>query len=265
MVPLDSTIMTEMSMISIFVGRTCKMCKSFAANSSICFIVFAISLLCWRNIQIAVSSNVAKDVEHKMLTDIRKSFKIDGIKSACRNSVGGTQLISDDRGYVCSRHNLDPTSSCCLPLITMHKSTQDDSSLSKEHNKNPSSTSVKGNQHIVLSRQFECSSCIIPDGCCHQYEYCISCCLKPENLQKHLNLYLSIPVLQQKVSTSSAIHRDRPDYFDYCKHVCRTNSLSVQTENTYRGFHNHCYSQKKSTLERIPANSDWTGYFRPKK
>ena len=232
-----------MSGISSIVDHLSTMRKSFIANISICFIVFAVSLLCWRNIQTAVSSNVARDVEHKALNDIRKSFKKDGVESRCRNSVGGTHLISDDKGYVCSRHNLDPISSCCLPLQTVDE----------------------GYLDVLLSEQFECSSCIVTDGCCHIYEYCISCCLKPENLQKHLNLYLSIPLLQQKDSISSTIRRNPLDYFDYCKHVCRTNSLSVQTENTYRGFHNHCYSQKESTLERIPVNSDWTGYFRLKK
>lgn len=76
---------------------------------------------------------------------------VDGLME-CRNSIQGRALIVDDEGFVCPRSNL-MKNGCC--------------------------------QNTKKSKQYSCKSCN-DDGCCGQYEYCVSCCLKPEKVCFHL-------------------------------------------------------------------------------
>ncbi|KAL4440719.1 hypothetical protein ABPG77_000428 [Micractinium sp. CCAP 211/92] len=64
----------------------------------------------------------------------------------CSNTASGRWFITDDRGMVCERQQLDHQSGCC----------------------------TTGQQH-------SCDTCEAEDRCCSQYEHCVSCCLKPEN------------------------------------------------------------------------------------
>lgn len=251
--------------ISALKMQASKTLKNYAVSCSICIIVCTVSLLCWRNIHMIVFSDVVRDRKHEALHEIKSFFNHESRTSVCRNSIQGKDLISDSRGYVCSRHSVDLTSHCCSLTKTMNQNSLNDLIPLDDIIQNRSFVNLGSNAETVLFEQFDCSSCIAADGCCQKYEYCISCCLKPENLQRYLGLYLSIPAYRKKKLLGLTTYRERPDYFDYCRHVCRTSSLSVQSENSYRGFHNYCYSQKKSTLERLSVNSDWAGYFGMKK
>ena len=129
-------------------------------------------------------------------------------------------LIVDNKGYICSRHDLN-LGGCCTP-------------------------------HAASTKQYSCETCG-PNACCSIYEYCISCCLEPSKkplLQKILSTGSnpSVGVLFASIT----------DHFEFCLTKCRTSSQSVQHENSYRDPKaKHCYgealpingSQKKNAKE----------------
>uniref|UniRef100_A0A0B6Y970 SREBP regulating gene protein n=1 Tax=Arion vulgaris TaxID=1028688 RepID=A0A0B6Y970_9EUPU len=132
----------------------------------------------------------------------------------CRNSRQGRWLIVDQKGYVCRREHVR-SNNCCNP-------------------KHP------------LTKYQSCDTCL-HNGCCSVYEYCVSCCLQPksqnvlsqilkENLEAPYNLFLS----------------EVENIFDLCLSKCRTSSLSVQHENSYRDSNvKYCYGDKPPDLQLI--------------
>jgi hypothetical protein len=219
------------------------------------FILFAvmymISLLRWQSFQEVISPNIFFGSEEAPIRSMDLSVFPDSYGESCKNSVQGKNLMSDSRGFVCFREDLNQTSGCCSLISVM---------TAEDLVKNKS----KKNGRAKLSKRFDCNNCVQKHGCCQEYEYCISCCLKPENLQKYLSLYMSMPLLKRKVPSNSKTYRTL-DSFDYCSHVCRTSSQSVQSENSYRGMHNHCFSQKQAIIEKNPVNSDRAGFLKIKK
>ena len=168
---------------------------------------------------------------------------------SCSNSIQGRQKIADNKGYVCAHEDMNINSGCCSSG----------------------------------SKRFDCSSCTTKESCCTEYESCISCCLSPENFIRYGNFYQSKKILQHGVhlrtndvdnnnkSKTIISTRSHPTTtsatltpFDYCSFVCRTNSDSVQSENSYRGGHNHCFGLSKAPLELISVNSDWAGLNKEK-
>jgi hypothetical protein len=223
-----------------------------------CLIVYMTLLLRWQHLQkIQQADNTPNRIRH-----IIRPETFESSNASCKNSFQGRHLISDSRGYTCTRGDIHHTNGCCKHSINdaakkkigQAKKIESDDILYKEDANHKSITPLK---------QFECRNCNLQVGCCQEYEYCISCCLKPDHLRYNYNSYLSIPILQRKVSSNSNKLKNL-DYFDYCQFVCRTSSLSVQTENSYRGSHNYCYSRVQAPVEKIPVNSDWTGFIRPK-
>lgn len=65
----------------------------------------------------------------------------------CRNSMQGSRIIVDDRGYICEWSDR-LSNGCCFP---------------------------KG----VTSKQYVCKSCLA-NQCCNVYEHCVSCCQHPD-------------------------------------------------------------------------------------
>ncbi|KAK9503686.1 hypothetical protein O3M35_010194 [Rhynocoris fuscipes] len=123
--------------------------------------------------------------------------------TTCRNSVQGKSLMVDDRGYVCSRFNVLPSGCCDL------------------------------NAKIV---RYSCDTCK-ENGCCSIYEYCVSCCLQPNKKE------LLQGVLQRAPDTFHVVFASVTDHYELCLAKCRTSSLSVQHENSYRDpSAKHCYS-----------------------
>uniref|UniRef100_A0A182T1M5 SREBP regulating gene protein n=1 Tax=Anopheles maculatus TaxID=74869 RepID=A0A182T1M5_9DIPT len=134
----------------------------------------------------------------------------------CRNSIQGKSLIVDDRGYVCSRAELQKNG-CC------------------------SETDQPGNT-IDGGKLFSCRTCL-PNRCCAVYEYCVSCCLNPDKR----------PILEEVLAKANgrqvALYAEVTDQFELCLTKCRTNSQSVQNENKYRNpEQKHCYGEMSEGL-----------------
>nr|CAG4638624.1 EOG090X0AGU [Cyclestheria hislopi] len=131
--------------------------------------------------------------------------------SLCRNSVQGKVLISDDKGYVCNRHNLMPNG-CCKP-------------------------ETEG------TKRYSCDTCQ-SNGCCSIYEYCISCCLQPDKKE------VLQGVLGKAAGSLNLLLTSVTDHFELCLTKCRTSSQSVQHENSYRDPRaKHCYGESPPLLE----------------
>ncbi|XP_065160812.1 SREBP regulating gene protein [Atheta coriaria] len=123
----------------------------------------------------------------------------------CRNSVQGKVLIVDDRGYVCPRHDILPNG-CC-------------------------------NDDLSTSVQYSCETCK-NNNCCAIYEYCISCCLHPNKKNMLEN------VLGKATEQNNVLFASVTDHFELCLAKCRTNSQSVQHENSYKDPKaKHCYGE----------------------
>lgn len=123
----------------------------------------------------------------------------------CRNSVQGKMLIADDKGYVCPRTDL-LTNGCCV-----------EGSLS--------------------TTQYSCETCN-NNNCCAVYEYCISCCLHPDKRDVLEN------VLGKATKENNVLFASVTDHFELCLAKCRTNSQSVQHENSYKDPKiKHCYGE----------------------
>ncbi|XP_014287710.1 SREBP regulating gene protein [Halyomorpha halys] len=125
----------------------------------------------------------------------------------CRNSVQGKSLVVDDRGYVCSRFNVLGTGCCDLNAKNVRYSCE----------------TCKGN------------------GCCSIYEFCVSCCLQPNKKE------LLQGVLRRAPSTFHVVFASVTDHYELCLAKCRTSSLSVQHENSYRDpTAKHCFTDAVS-------------------
>jgi len=118
----------------------------------------------------------------------------------CRNSVQGRTVIADDKGYICPREDL-LGNGCC-------------------------------NVNSSLTERHVCSECDHVSSCCSQFEFCISCCLRPD--QRHSLQH----ILTQAAQTNNVLFVSVSDHFELCLAKCRTSSDSVQHENTYRNKEN---------------------------
>ena len=114
----------------------------------------------------------------------------------CRNSVQGRTSLADDKGYLCPRSSLLNTG-CC----------DTNSSLTERH---------------------VCRDCDRVLHCCSQFEVCISCCLRPEQVSSLQQ------ILTKAEQTNNLLFVSVSDHFELCLAKCRTSSSSVQHENTYR-------------------------------
>lgn len=137
----------------------------------------------------------------------------------CRNTVQGSTLITDSRGYTCSVELVDPVTKCCpleLPAWL------------KDH---PLDWPTVLEQH-------SCQTCNA-HHCCSVYEYCVSCCMNPQ----HRTMIQSI--IQSKAQEGKAnVYKGIQTVFQFCSTRCRTSSKSVVNENRYRTVYKHCYGAK---------------------
>jgi hypothetical protein len=218
--------------------------------------MYASSYLHWQYLQETPSPQGSQHSDEAIIHVI--SYADD---SVCKNSAQGMSWITDSKGFLCNRNDVDQITGCC---IRSKKKTVEEIRVNEKVTIEKSDRSkYESDYGISALRQFDCSHCIPKYGCCEDYEHCISCCLKPENIRKHLKSYMNMPAIQRIVKSNSDSLKHL-DNFEYCRSACRTSSSSVQSENTYRGSHNHCYGLKQAPLERIPVSSDWTGYLRLK-
>ena len=209
-----------------------------------------VSLHYFRNNLFSTVANYAIQTD-----SVPSAYMLGGDSDTCENSVQGKLVICDSRGFVCPLIELNQTNGCCNVLV-------DKSNNIKHYKRGPlSGTKVTeklyDGHYIKPTIQYDCSNCMSDNNCCDEYENCISCCLKPANLKKNMPLYSTMPLFKPRFAEDFGLIKQH-NYFDYCRHVCRTSSLSVQAENSYRGFHSYCFSLKNAPIEKLPVNSDWS-------
>lgn len=145
-----------------------------------------------------------------------KNFKWLDLENAttldkCRNSVQGPIYIADEQGYICAFGDL-AVNGCCIP----------------ERNS---------------TERFSCNTCL-ENRCCRIYEHCVSCCLQPD--KRHILEH----VLSMEANKQSPLLRVVMDTFELCLSKCRTSSISLQQENTYRdGTYKFCYGLDPPNLQ----------------
>eukprot|EP00128_Syssomonas_multiformis_P007830 Colp12_sorted_trinity150504_noHs@22595 len=80
-----------------------------------------------------------------------------------------------------------------------------------------------------------------------RFEYCVSCCLQPEK-KSMLKVLLE--------TASNLVFQVVETHFDLCLANCRTSSLSVVHENTYRDqTYKHCYGANRPHLSVIELDA----------
>ncbi|CAG9817779.1 unnamed protein product [Phaedon cochleariae] len=88
--------------------------------------------------------------------------------------------------------------------------------------------------------QYPCDTCK-PNNCCAIYEYCIACCLHPDKRE------VLETVLSKASEMNNVLFASVTDHFELCLAKCRTNSQSVQHENSYKDPRaKHCYGDLSS-------------------
>lgn len=101
--------------------------------------------------------------------NIPKLNESDSSNQPCRNSIQGKALIVDERGIVCSRHDVLPNGCCRIEQRQTSK-----------NEKTPS---------MAVRERYSCKTCN-PQGCCTIYEYCVSCCLHPGKVDTYMCIIL---------------------------------------------------------------------------
>jgi len=130
--------------------------------------------------------------------------------TGCLNSVQGKSLICDDHGNVCNRESV-LQDGCCPET------------------------------DIIPCQSF--SECDQSSSCCSIYEHCVSCCVQPNNKDTLTKFVLSTIVSLERLFGSIE------NQFQLCLTKCRTSSLSVQHENTYRDpKFKYCYGSDPPLL-----------------
>jgi len=159
----------------------------------------------------------------------------DASAQSCRNSIQGKGLIVDDRGIVCSRHEV-LSNGCCT--VEQRQTSKNVEALS-----------------MARRERYSCKTCN-PQGCCTIYEYCVSCCLHPDKLIRSRKDVLLGSAKIQKDGKMPIRNLDR---FQICLAVCRTSSSSVRHENTYKDpLAKHCYipQRYRHNINSLNNNGD---------
>lgn len=73
----------------------------------------------------------------------------------CNNTAQGAKFVTDDRGFLCRRLDLDADTGCCIG-----------------------------------GDRYACPSCNLTAQCCASYEPCVSCCLTPSTLKRRIQTVL---------------------------------------------------------------------------
>ena len=143
-------------------------------------------------------------------------------RAYCKHTKSGPRFTCDSNGEVCHLHEVNSMTSCCQENPNMHNQS------------NP-------------SRRYTCKSCNTTFHCCTEYESCVSCCLRPEYLQRSRDL-----LLREKHPTLRGV-----DDFTWCSFKCHTSSMSLlPSENGFRSDKKHCFLDSSPPIEKQSVNSD---------
>jgi hypothetical protein len=154
----------------------------------------------------------------------------------CRYTVSGHDLVTDSRGYTCTLSQLNTKTMCCMQSNPVG-STSKQSEITRKQNANLQEKETRESSSFEIKR-YSCDSCNPDYQCCETYEYCVSCCLRPEMLSQVEKLYAKYQKEKKLLYTNTQT------VFQFCATRCRTNSNSVMNENRYRTKLKHCYGSK---------------------
>lgn len=153
----------------------------------------------------------------------------------CRNTVQGRSLLTDDRGFVCSREHLN-ASGCCTRGVRYACSAPTAADVVRE----PGGALGGVDGGVLPAGVLGCQKRF---SCCHEFETCVSCCLG-----QPLNFLETVwAAMQQR---SPLLFGGELDSFELCSRRCRTSSESVVHENAYRSRTlKHCYALEEPPLQ----------------
>lgn len=181
--------------------------------------------------QVEILDQAANNAGNMDASNLNES---DASAQSCRNSIQGKGLIVDDRGVVCSRHEVLSNGCCAIEQRSTSKNAE---SLAKRE-------------------RYSCKTCN-PQGCCTIYEYCVSCCLHPDKQIRGRKDVLSVSMKVQKDVGRMPVRNS--DRFQICLAACRTSSSSVRHENTYKDpLAKHCYipQRYRRNINSLNNNGD---------
>ncbi|KAF2075593.1 hypothetical protein CYY_003098 [Polysphondylium violaceum] len=161
----------------------------------------------------------------------------------CKNTVQGIDYVTDSQGYLCSRQYIDLVTGCCNQTILQQhsesfqsgSSSQDDKNNNNNHNNNKLPIKQKDTDSIYLKYQdpkekiferFTCTRCKESMGCCKEYEFCVSCCMRSDKIPTLRDTFFSI--LEKNYSSFIK------SQFDLCSVACRTSSNSLHNQREYK-------------------------------
>jgi len=134
-----------------------------------------------------------------------KNLTTEQFSKTCLHTIQGREFVTDNNGFVCKWRDIEPITSCCRDT------------------------------HLTNISHYSCDNCNETARCCRVYEFCVSCCMLPDNelVRKEVMKVESDPSIQRAYSQS---------IFEYCTCVCRTSSKSVVARNRYRNDEEkYCY------------------------
>ncbi|XP_020285976.1 UPF0454 protein C12orf49 homolog [Pseudomyrmex gracilis] len=183
--------------------------------------------------QMEMLTGTNDNIENINLANLNEN---DDFNQSCRNSIQGKGLIVDERGLVCSRHEVLPNGCCTIEQTQQNKE-----------------------DAVIKRERYSCKTCNL-QGCCTIYEYCVSCCLNPNKSILQMRGRKDVNLIFLKVRKDEGETRTRrTDRFQICLAVCRTSSFSMRSvhENTYKDpLAKHCYvSQSLNSHQRRNINS----------
>jgi len=128
-------------------------------------------------------------------TDLQHPSLLSSLFGAeCLNTKQGIDLLSDNYGSVCHRHDLN-NEGCCARYID----------------------------------RYSCKTCRSDVKCCESYEYCVSCCVKKRLLTGRMSVSAQIfSACERDCRTSSRSTRHGNEYKHKFKHCYETEKQSLQ-------------------------------------
>lgn len=196
-------------------------------------ICFLISMVVLMNVHLSMfqeSTNFLRSVSNSYDSFVYLN------SSSCRNTAEQSlYMIVDSTGRMCTRRTFDVGVGCCNISST-----------------NIAPLPIYGKVAEFQSTpitQFLCLGCLESHHCCRSFELCISCCMHPFH-QEALRQQLATDVIPH-----FPFHELVGDSFGRCMYRCRTNSRSVQFENSYSGPYSHCFYDQKSPILVPSVNS----------
>ena len=100
------------------------------------------------------------------------------------------------------------------------------------------------------AKVFFCDTCN-QEGCCREYEHCVSCCLHPNNERNLRN------IMKNPVKCLQHIIKKVKNQFQLCLAKCRTSSESVINQKIYKNFkYKYCFKQFEKEYASLDLDKD---------